>query len=46
MIDALDTIGQQIWDNSLDDSACEILRQKALILVTQIAVHQILENTA
>ena len=46
MIDRLDAICQQIWDNSLDDPAFDILRQKSLILSAQIAVHQVLQNTA
>jgi hypothetical protein len=46
IIESLDTISQQIWDDGLDDSAFDILRQKALSLSAQIAVHQVLQSTA
>jgi len=46
MIEPLDAISQQIWDDSLDDTAFDILRQKTLWLSAQIAVHQVLQNTS
>lgn len=44
--ESLDTASQQIWDDGLDDSAFDILRRKALWLSAQIAVHEVLQNTA
>jgi hypothetical protein len=46
MIEPLDAISQLIWDESLDDPAFDLLRQKALSLLAQIAVHLVLQNTA
>jgi len=44
--ESLDAISEQIWNDSLDDSAFDILAQKASWLSVQIAVHEVLQKTA
>ncbi len=46
MFEDLDALSRRMWDVSLDDSASDTMRQKASKLSMQIAVHQVLENTA
>jgi hypothetical protein len=46
MFEDLDALSRRMWDVSLDDSASDTMRQKASKLLSQIAVHHVLENTA
>ena len=46
MIKRLNAIYQQIQDDNLNDPAFNILRQKALSLLAQIVVYQVLQNIA
>lgn len=46
IIESLDRVKQQVWDDSLDDFAFDTLKLKILKLSAQVRVHQVLQNTA
>ena len=44
--ESLNAISEQVWDDSLDDLAFDLLAQKVSRLSVQIAVHEVLQKTA